>query len=282
MSQPHPYLGARFRLATHHHKGAIIAPVFRDVLDGVVEEVDCDTDALGTFDGEIPRRGSPYDTALAKAALIDPDGARGVLASEGSFSPHPQSPLITVNTELVILRDCVSTRVFVGSAFSTTPHILRRDVGEDDRDLTTWVARADLASHAVVVQAVNDDMTVVAKGVQSPEELTSAIDAARSLSPTGVARVTSDGRAHLNASRRDVIALAARDLADRLLRRCPSCHEPGWGTTGSVSGAPCRDCGSPTAQPWGQRWACPACGHDEDQIDQEQRADPARCSWCNP
>ena len=64
------FSGRRAALATMHGKEAAIAPAFRDRLGLVLETPQViDTDALGTFTGEIPRVGSMRKTAIAKARL---------------------------------------------------------------------------------------------------------------------------------------------------------------------------------------------------------------------
>jgi hypothetical protein len=65
-----------------------------------------ETDRLGTFSGEVPREGSPLDTARRKAQwAIDHTGARIGLGSEGSFGPHPDTPFLVVGLELAVCLD---------------------------------------------------------------------------------------------------------------------------------------------------------------------------------
>ena len=99
------YTGRAAVLATKHDKLPLVAPplaaVGREVLAVAV-----DTDRLGTFTGEIPRPGSPRDTAIAKARLaMAATGSSLGLASEGSIGPHPATPLLTVDVELLVLVD---------------------------------------------------------------------------------------------------------------------------------------------------------------------------------
>lgn len=65
----HPYRGKPVALATKHDKQRAIAPALT-VSPGLrVRLANVDTDALGTFTGEIARLGTPRETALAKARL---------------------------------------------------------------------------------------------------------------------------------------------------------------------------------------------------------------------
>ena len=65
-----PYAGQRCVLATMHGKETAIAPVLLGRLGLVVTTApNIDTDALGTFTGEIPRAGTIREAAVAKARL---------------------------------------------------------------------------------------------------------------------------------------------------------------------------------------------------------------------
>lgn len=71
-------------LATRHGKLELIAPALARV-GYALRAVDVDTDALGTFSGEVPRPGPPRDVAVAKARLaMDASGVEVGVASEGT------------------------------------------------------------------------------------------------------------------------------------------------------------------------------------------------------
>ncbi len=65
----HPYRGKPVVLATKHDKQRVIAPALTPSPGLQVRLAGVDTDALGTFTGEIARPGTPRETALAKARL---------------------------------------------------------------------------------------------------------------------------------------------------------------------------------------------------------------------
>lgn len=94
-------------LATMHGKEQAIAPVFLASLNLIVLPAKgLDTDALGTFSGEVPRHGTMIEAAVAKARLgmeraLLPFG----MASEGSFGPHPFFPIIPAGFELLAFVD---------------------------------------------------------------------------------------------------------------------------------------------------------------------------------
>ena len=63
-----PYRGRRIALATLHGKAAAVGPAVRRHLGaGLVVPPGLDTDAFGTFAGDVPRTGTMGTTALAKA-----------------------------------------------------------------------------------------------------------------------------------------------------------------------------------------------------------------------
>ncbi len=268
-------------IVTQHEKGAVVDPIFSEVLGVRVTELHANTDQLGTFDGEMPRRDGPLATALAKAQIGRDLGVTRVLASEGTFSPHPAMPWMTVNSELIVaLVDDLPSPV-VGSAVSLETVVFSREVGPDD-DLHEIATQAKLAGHAVLVRNIDDEPAVLSKGIQDGDALREALTRVWRVSPSRRAHVHSDLRAHLSGSRRSVIAAAARDLAVRLSQTCPSCHIPGWGATEVIRGAPCTDCGRATNQIRGERLSCPHCLVSESRIDLDLRGDPGACDRCNP
>ena len=89
-----PYAGRKTVLDTMHGKEEAIAPVLRAGLGLTVSTTsDIDTNAPGTFTGEIPRDGTVREAAIAMARLdMEAVDLRIGLANEGSYGPHPQSP----------------------------------------------------------------------------------------------------------------------------------------------------------------------------------------------
>jgi hypothetical protein len=281
-SSASPYAGERALLATKHGKLGCIAPCLADV-GVVVELADADTDVLGTFTGEVPRSGSPLDTAVAKASLgMGASGLLGV-ASEGSFVPHPAVPWITVDREIVVLVDDRRGIVVAGRAVSTDIVAASMTVAAGD-DLGPLAERADLPSHAVTIRPNQGLPRPVHKGVRDLSAIADAVAACAAVSPDGLALVETDFRAHVCPGRQVVIRAAASDLARRLAACCPACGSPGWGPSEVVLGVPCSWCGSPADQVRAEIDSCPACPHREERVVVAEGAvgDPAACHGCNP
>lgn len=294
-----PYAGRRAALATRHAKLAVVAPALWSTLRLGVVSVDVDTDALGTFSGEIPRPAGPLETARRKARLgMEASGLPIGLASEGSVVDPWGLGVGVVDRELVVLVDDERTLSVAGRASSTgvvaCAALVHLDEITDGR-LDDLARRADLGRHHLVVHpdgvlphtpsGAPDPawLAATSKGVGDVVGLRAAIIRAAPLSPAGRVRVTTDLRAHLCPSRRRVIAAAAADLARRLATACPSCASPGWGTDGVAGSRPCAWCGGPTDEPASLRWACPACDATErTTIGDGESGDPGRCPRCNP
>ena len=281
MSRRVPVGDGDFVLVTQHHKGAVVDPIFSEILGVRVTELHADTDQLGTFDGETPRRDTPLATAMAKAQLGRDLGVARALASEGTFSPHPSMPWITVNSEIIVaVVDDLPSPV-VGSAASVDTVVISREVSPLD-NLEEIATLARIPDHSVLVRNVDVDPVSMIKGINDVDLLRTVVMEISRASPSGHALVQSDLRAHHNHSRRIVIATAARDLATRLATPCPSCDLVGWGVADVIRGATCSDCGLPTNMACGERWECPHCRASRSLVDDSLRGDPAACDRCNP
>jgi hypothetical protein len=118
---PFPFAGRTAALGTMHGKEAALGPALAAGLDlGLVVPAGIDTDALGTFTGEVRREGTPLDAARRKAALaMAATGLRVGLASEGTFGPHPDTPFLTVDIEIVVLVDRETGLEVVGRSVTT-------------------------------------------------------------------------------------------------------------------------------------------------------------------
>lgn len=283
MRSDHPYLGARFGLASQHHKGRLFAPAFEDRLKANVVEICIDTDQFGTFSGDIPRTLSPEGAAIAKAqAGLEVSGLRFGLASEGTFGPDPLIPFVTSNIEIAVLVDLERNIVVVERARDIAP-VHARTVVRPQEISTDFLARADFPRHALIVRAEDEHISTLRKGISDATVLEQAIKEASSVSPSGRAIVENDLRAHCSPTRQVVIIEAAARLAIRLASTCPSCGCPGWGVIDRERELPCETCGSTdTNSVSADVLGCPLCSHRQAQARRERFADKGTCNVCNP
>ncbi len=286
----HPYAGAAVALATKHQKQDAIAPALGAVPGlRVVVAQGLDTDALGTFTGEIPRPGTPSQTALTKARLgMRALGvARGV-ASEGSFGPHPELGFVAVGVELLAFIDDELGIELVERRICEQTNFAHLETGALDVRTESFLERVGFPAHALIVRANrppgDDAPGPLYKGVSDLAVLRRAIAQCAAASSDGQARLETDMRAHKNPTRMGEIALLAAALGRRLAQTCVACGAPGFGLVGVERGLRCCLCARPTELVACELDGCARCGHSErrPQSDGLGCADPACCEHCNP
>ena len=275
-----PYQGRIAALTTRHGKESLIGPALAPCgLEVIVADVD--TDAFGTFTGEVPRRGDPVQVATRKArAAMTAAGTDAGLASEGSFGPHPAAPFLTADLEFVVLVDDRHGITVAEQAvsFDTAAAAITLRPGED---AGRFCARVGFPGQALICRPGDGARDHITKAITSPGALRAAIDLAARRSLDGTAIVETDLRAHLCPTRRPVISQAARRLAERLGRICPGCARPGYGALRPEPGLPCGQCGLPSQAPAATITWCPACGYQQREP-VTGTADPGCCEFCNP
>ena len=280
MNSAHPYSGRRAALGSKHGKVAQIGPALSAAVGLEVVPVDLDTDLFGTFTGEIARPGDALHTAIAKARASADVGALSLgVASEGSFGPHPGSPFMSANLEIVVLVD-LDIGFHVAEQVLTTKtnfaHVrLTPDLLPDD-----FAQRIGFPTHALVVQPSVGTGEII-KGITDYAELRAAITASAAVSSDGLALVQTDMRAHCNPTRQLQIAEAAKRLAQRLTFLCPACSAPGWGKVETEAGLPCESCGWPTDLTLIVISGCAVCSHREARV-LDGVAKARYCPMCNP
>ncbi len=263
--QAHPYAGRAAVLATRHGKERLLARPLR-VAPGLRLRVppDLDTDALGTFTGEVARVGTPLEVARRKARLgMEAMGLPLGLASEGSFGPHPAIPFLPADHELLLFMDDERSVEVVEQMVSERTNYAQVAARSAD-DLDGFLARAGFPAHAVIVRAnavdTADAAAGIVKGIRDRAALAAAVTRCAAASNDRLARVETDMRAHMNPSRARVIRRLATRLARRLATLCPDCGAPGWGVVERVPGLPCGWCGAATDLTRAEVRGCAACG----------------------
>ena len=294
-------------LGTMHAKERAISKPFARILRAdLVVPGGIDTDAFGTFTGEIERFGTMLDAARAKArAAMTQTGLRLGLASEGSYGPHPYLPFIPGGTEVVLFIDD-ERDLEVREAVVVTRTNYDSVICTPDDDLGGPLLRMRFPSHAVTVRpntvqieeanqgnaiaGIAPDLTTslsgrpLFKGVQDREAVARAVEICALASADGRALLVPDMRAHLNPTRMVMIRVAARKLAKRIASLCPRCKTPGFGIVDVARGLPCADCGEPTQLAVAEIYRCAACAFEASKPLWEvgQRASPVQCEFCNP
>lgn len=272
------FSGRTLVLATMHGKEAVMAPLLEAGLGvRVVVAEGLNTDAFGTFSGEIERTGTPLDAARQKInAALDATGHTLGIASEGSFGPHPALPFLYVDAELVLLVDRETGREWTGEAVSTDTNFGASDARSWE-EIEAFAHRARFPDHGLMLKT-SDGAPV--KGLRDWQTLRREAD--RLLGTGQDLTVETDMRAMHNPLRQVVIAEATRKLVAKLQTPCPACAAPGFALTERVPGLPCDQCGFPTRLPRAEVWACGVCNHAEERPAAGTYADPRYCDFCNP
>ena len=262
MTLRHPFNGRRAAIATMHCKESAVGPVLARWFGLEVERAEgVDTDALGTFTGEIARAGDMLEAARAKALqAIRRTGATIGLGSEGAFGPHPFIPFLASGIELIVLVDAESNHEISVQRRTRTNYDFT--AVKPEHDFSDFLSRIGFPLHAVIVRPEeSDDPFVVQKGVADIRTLQSAVAIMIAQSKSGRALVQTDMRAHLNPTRMKTIAFVAKALALRAARLCPACRLPGFGLVDVARGLRCSNCGAPTQLVLAEIHGCRKCGH---------------------
>lgn len=167
-----PYAGTCVVLTTKHAKSIAIAPHFEKILGAAILEYVVDTDKLGTFSGEVERKGAALDCVRKKCEWsIKNTKCEYALASEGSFGTHPFIPFIPSNREILYFID--KKRKFhlhVTDLYTETNY----QMGELSciEEVKAMAEKALFPSHALIVRpALRESDGPVFKGVMNEAAL---------------------------------------------------------------------------------------------------------------
>ncbi|MEO3680075.1 DUF6671 family protein [Rheinheimera fenheensis] len=256
---------------SRHQKAALIAPAVEALGWQLIELDSFDTDSLGSFAGERPRFMSPHECALRKAALAaELSGLDIGIGSEGSFSAGPYG-LGTYNLELICCVHLSQGWAVTGRFYG--PSQAQQWQIQTLSQLDTALASVPAGQHLLLQQG---------KYLQKALDVSTCRILAREQLAQGELQLSYDLRAHLSPERRQHIALAAQNLAERLQSCCPVCTTPGFWPDTAIAGLPCEDCGAPSTLTKARQACCQRCGHQHTFAVEQHFAKAQYCQWCNP
>jgi hypothetical protein len=278
------FRGQRVAVATLHGKAEALAPAL-STLGLSLETVAVDTDALGTFAGEVERPGSAHEVVVEKARRgMAASGLRLGIATEGSFGPDPVLGFVPLHRELLAFVDDVRGQVIVLEHAGHDTNWMSKPV-RPGQDLAAMLEAMGAPGHAVLVKpnAFRPGLPV-AKGLRELDAIRDAVDQLAAVSDDGMARLEADLRAHLNPTRMRAIARLGEAVARRLATPCPACTAPGFGLVGTEAGLACELCGEPTDLVRHEIHGCGVCAHRvaRPRTDGHTTADAGHCPECNP
>ncbi len=275
--------GRKLLVATKHRKERVIAPLVEKALGvSCFTNKDFDTDALGTFTGEVARQADPVTTARTKCLMaMELTGYDLVVASEGSFGGHPYLYFIPADEEILMLKDRKNNLEIVVKELSCQTNFNGTAL-KNKQDLLDFTRSVHFPSHGVILRRAKDDVSSVEKGITDWKRLNKIFH--RFMLEFGSAYVETDMRAMFNPTRMKVIEAATKKLIAKALSPCPQCKAPGFGITATVPGLPCRRCGFPTRSTIKHVYSCQKCLFNKEQLypGGSSVEDPGFCDFCNP
>jgi len=275
--------GRQLVIASMHQKEQVLQPLLEASLKvNASVAAGLNTDLLGTFCGEVARIADPLTTARKKCELaMELTGCDLVLASEGSFGPHPSTFFLPANEEWLLIidrkhqleihaRHLITATNFSGQAFSSL------------EELDAFASKVGFPSHGLILRRSKDELEGLLKGIIDPDQLRTA--ALQLLETHGSGFVETDMRAMYNPSRMQVIQETAQLLIQKLNSFCPSCQLPGFAVTSAEPGLPCSLCGTPSSAALAHLLVCNHCPHEEKVFfpHGKKTEDPQYCQVCNP
>jgi hypothetical protein len=273
----------RLLIATKHQKEKVIAPKLEKEL-GVICFVDesYDTDALGTFTGEIERELDPVSTVREKClrAMKQNNCDLGV-ASEGSFGPHPTLMFINADDEFLIFIDTLNNIEIIVRELSTSTNFNAKQI-QSWRELSVFAQQSNFPEHGLILRKSKEENTAIFKGITDYETLEKTFDLLNSNYQSVYAET--DMRASYNPTRMTVIGKASDKLVEKIKSACPACTMPGFGITNAKKGLKCSLCGSPTNSIISYLYNCQHCGYTKEEMypNNKTAEDPTFCNYCNP
>lgn len=275
--------GRNLLIATKHRKETVIAPLFSDAF-GVHCFVsdEFDTDSLGTFSGEIARKKNTIETLRDKCDLASKAvGADLVVASEGTFGPHPTLFFAHADDEWIMLKDYRNNLEIVAREISTETNFYGDNIN-NKRDLTTFAEKVQFPSHGIILKPAEKNYAKIVKDISNYESLYQHFDTL--LNEFGTVYAETDMRAMYNPTRMKVIQTTAQKLITKIKSACPVCNCPGFDVSEIKPGLPCSNCLLPTRSTLSHIYQCKNCNHIEEKKFPRNIhfEDPMYCDNCNP
>lgn len=272
-------------LTTKHGKQASIAPTFKKILEAETHVCSVDTDQLGTFSGEIERKGSAIECVKKKCCWgIEMTSIPYGVATEGSFGPHPSIPFIPGHHEIMCFYDKEKDFFLLESLFSMDTNYQQMTTNNEN-ELVKFSEKAFFPEHGIIVRP-NSEITSARlfKGLKDSSTLMEKFEYCCQISADGLAHIETDMRAHQNPKRQQIIGQLAQKLAQRLLSLCPECKTPGYGIIDSEKGLPCLACYFATDLAKKEIWGCVKCEYRayQPRKDGLEFAPQKECAFCNP
>ena len=202
-----------------------------------------------------------------------------IIASEGSFMPHPSYYFMPCDHEVLVLMDfkfnfiCSAAKISSQTNFSSTSidHIGKLD---------DFLNNIQFPSHGVIIKSPNQ--TNILKDINQYNLIYDAVE--NYINLHGSCLLETDMRAMNNPTRMNIIQSLTHDLVKNIQATCPNCKYPGYVAKESKEGLPCALCGNATQSTLAIKIHCDHCQQNELVMfpNGKQQEDPMYCNFCNP
>jgi hypothetical protein len=277
------FQGRSLVIATKHKKEKVIAPLLKKALQVVcfVNE-DFDTDALGTFTGEVERELDPISTARQKCLMaMEVSNCDLGIASEGSFGSHPSVFFASADDEFLIFIDKKNNLEIIVRELSLETNFAAEEI-KTEKELMDFAQSIKFPTHGLILRKSKSDVTDIIKGITDITQLKQAFR--KLIETSNSIYVETDMRAMYNPSRMKVIENATKKLVEKIKSSCPQCHIPGFGVIDAKKGLECGLCGQATSSTLSHIYQCQHCGYSKEAMypNKKKNEDPMYCDNCNP
>jgi hypothetical protein len=275
--------GRKLLISTNHGKEKVIGPLMSESFGiNFYTTPTLDTDSFGTFSGEIERLDDPFTTAKNKCKKgMDLSGYDLVIASEGSFGPHPTLFFVPADDELLVLIDKKNDLLISAREISTETNFGVKEIHTEE-ELLDFALKHLFPSHAMILKSNAGRADDIIKGITKKEDLIRGFCELQSKYHS--VSIETDMRAMYNPSRMKVIEAACKKLIDKMKSCCPNCNTPGFSISEVIAGLPCELCGAPTQSTLMHLYHCQKCNYHQSNMypNEKQYEDPMFCNVCNP
>jgi len=277
-----PFHNRKLIIATKHGKESVIGPNLELGLKvSIVPQEYFETDQFGTFTGEIPRLLSPTDALRAKCKLAHEISGHSLLvATEGSFGPHPIIPFTAAHEEFMMLKDTENGNEIIARILTTETNFKSATL-QNESELLHFSQDIGFPSHGLILKSESTQPNCI-KGIWDEHLL---INTYRELSASSAKVVVeTDMRAMFNPTRMRIIDSLCHELIKKTQQLCPECTTPGYDIVNIITGLPCEDCGAPTQSIMTHQKQCKICRYStEESFPTGKFTEKAMyCSFCNP
>lgn len=278
----------RLLLVTMHGKEEVLAPVLLNTFNiNTHLATQLNTDAFGTFSGDVKRVNTQLETAKLKIAegfKLYPEFDLAI-ASEGAFNPHPDAPFLTLNSELLLLIDRLHN-IEIAAWHHTTKTNMAATQVKTTSQLVEFASQVGFPAHKIILKVLspNIEQPLIVKGLNELPDLITEFNNRHNASSDIIIEAETDMRAHCNPTRMLAIQECAKKLIEIMATTCTNCNTPGFAVTDTLPGLPCAQCGLPTRSVLAYIYSCSKCNFtiQRNYPKGKTTEDPMYCDFCNP